>query len=154
MKALVSFLLLTVLLRANMAASGTSRTLPNPSGNFGVSRLACDWVDVSRPETAINDPNARRELMVYLWYPTDKKHSSDIRAQYLPGADKIAKHGSAKDATDLWGDSWPEIASGHIVTETSEHAEIASGTEKFPLLVFAPASACLLQPTLRRFKNW
>jgi hypothetical protein len=129
MKASVLLLFLTALLRSNMAASGTGRSLPQPSGNFGVSRVAYDWVDVSRPETAISDPNAHRELMVYVWYPTDKKPISALRAEYLPGADKIAKHKSAKDAMEFWGDSWPE---------TSEHAPIAFGTKKFPLLVFAP----------------
>ena len=121
-----------------MAATGAGRRLPYSSGNFGVSRVAYDWVDVSRPETAINDPSAHRELMVYLWYPTNKNHVPTTRAQYLPGADKIAKDGSAKDTTEFWGDSWPEVASSQIVTETSEHAPIASGTEKFPLILFAP----------------
>jgi predicted dienelactone hydrolase len=138
MKALVLFLLLTALLRPNMVASGTVRSLPHPSGSFGASRVAYDWVDASRRETAINDPNAHRELMVYLWYPTVKKPMPANRVPYLPGADKIAKDGGAKDLTEFWGDAWPEIVSGQIVSETSEHAPIASGTEKFPLLVFAP----------------
>jgi len=138
MKALLLLLFLTASLQTNLAASGTGGSLLHPSGDLGISRMAYDWVDVSRPETATSDRDAHRELMVYLWYPTDKKHSPGVRAQYLPGADKIAKDGSAKDATDFWGDSWPKVASGHIVSETSEHAQIASGTEKFPLLVFAP----------------
>src|SRR5579864_6707848 len=102
MKAFTLLLLLTALLRTDMAASGTGRSLPHPSGNFGVSRVAYDWVDSSRPETAINEPSAHRELMIYLWYPTDKKHVPMTRAQYLPGADKIAKDASAKDATEFW----------------------------------------------------
>jgi hypothetical protein len=138
MKAFVLLLFLTPSLRTSMAATTMGQSLPHPSGDFGVSRVAYDWVDISRPETATNDPNAHRELMVYLWYPTDKKPTPAIRAQYLPGADKIAKHGSAKDATEFWGDSWPEVAAGQIVSETSEHAPIAFGTKKFPLLVFAP----------------
>jgi hypothetical protein len=138
MKAFVLLLFLTASLRTNMAATTIGQSLPHSSGDFGVSRVAYDWVDVSRTETATNDSNAHRELMVYLWYPTDKKPMPTMRAQYLPGADKIAKDGSAKDAADFWGDSWPEVASGHIVTETSENAQIASGAEKFPLLLFVP----------------
>lgn len=138
MNVFVLLLFLTASLRTNVAATITGHSLPHPSGDFGISRVAYDWVDISRPETATNDPNAHRELMVYLWYPTDKKPITTIRAQYLPGAEKIAKDGSAKDTTGFWGDSWPEVASGHIVTETTENAQIASGAEKFPLLVFAP----------------
>ena len=62
MKALVLLLFLTASLQTNLAASGTGGDLPHPSGDFGVSRVAYDWVDVSRAETATNDPNAHREF--------------------------------------------------------------------------------------------
>lgn len=114
------------------------RALPSPTGKFGVSRIAYDWVDLSRAETAINDPSAHRELMVYIWYPTDTGRTGGVRAAYLPGVKEIAKDPNATEAKDFWGDSWPAIASGQVVSETLEDVPIASGIERFPLLVFAP----------------
>jgi len=99
--------------------------------------VAYDWTDTSRPEPVARDANIHREFMVYVWYPTDKKITAP-QAAYLPGADKIAKEVSAKDARDFWGDAWQAIASGQIVTATTERAPIAPGAGKFPLLVFVP----------------
>ena len=130
-------LLVVISCLAFAGAADKSVTLPTPFGQFGVSRAAYDWADTSRPEPAAHAANVRREFVVYVWYPTDKKTTAP-QAAYLPGADKIAKDASAKDARDFWGDAWPAIASGQIVTATTEHAPIASGAEKFPLLVFAP----------------
>ncbi len=118
-------------------ASNVRPTLPAPTGEFGVSRTAYDWIDTSRPETAANDSSAHRELMVFVWYPTAKKNAA-AKAAYLPGAGTIAKAGKDGDEKDFWGDAWPRIVAGEIVSETSDHGQIASGTGRFPLLVFAP----------------
>ncbi|MGA7463156.1 MAG: hypothetical protein WBW69_23170 [Candidatus Korobacteraceae bacterium] len=137
-----TFLLVVACLSFTTAhAADKPTTLPTPAGRFAVSRVAYDWTDTSRSVPTVHDASVRRELMVYVWYPTSKKTTPP--AAYLPGADKIAKDASAKDASakdakDFWGDAWPAIAAGQIVTATTEHAPIASGAEKFPLLVFAP----------------
>ena len=118
-------------------ASAFSNRLPVPSGKFGVAHVAFDWVDSSRPETASTTTGARPELMVYVWYPTEKK-SETARAAYLPGAESIAKSMENHDIKQLWGNAWPAIESGQIVGETYDGTRVASGTEKFPLLVFSP----------------
>ena len=46
-----------------------AQTLPAPSGPFAIGRIAHHWTDPSRHESHSTDPNAHRELMVYLWYP-------------------------------------------------------------------------------------
>ena len=47
--------------------------------------LTYHWVDASRAEIFTADPNARRELMVQVWYPADAV-PSPTRAPYLPEA--------------------------------------------------------------------
>jgi hypothetical protein len=118
-------------------ARALTKNLSPPSGKFGVSRVGYDWVDASRHETVSSNPRARRELMVYVWYPADKKNDNP-RAAYLPGAELIAKSMENGDIKQLWGDDWPSIASGEVGSETYDHARIAPGIERFPLLIFSP----------------
>jgi hypothetical protein len=41
-------------------------TLPTPSGPFGIGRIGYEWIDPSRPDTYSANPDAHRDLMVYL----------------------------------------------------------------------------------------
>ncbi|MGB8645187.1 MAG: hypothetical protein WCF84_08110 [Anaerolineae bacterium] len=43
--------------------------LPTPPGPYAIGSVLYDWTDATRPETYSSDPNARRELMVQIWYP-------------------------------------------------------------------------------------
>jgi predicted dienelactone hydrolase len=119
------------------AAGNTRKVLPPPSGSFGVSRIAFDWVDESRPETAVKNASTRREILVYVWYPTDRKNRGTSSA-YFPGADKVAHASESNDVKEFWGDVWPDIVSGQVTTQTLERAQIASGKQLFPLLLFSP----------------
>src|SRR5262252_9522013 len=69
-------------IRPATSASATT-PLPLPAGRFGIGRAGYDLVDKSRTGLSSTDPNGRRELMVYLWYPITVKRG-DIRGVYLP----------------------------------------------------------------------
>src|SRR5688572_24180624 len=56
--------------------------LPAPVGPFGVARITYHWVDSSRAEEFAEMADARRELMVDVWYPTDRRPRR--AADYLP----------------------------------------------------------------------
>ncbi len=43
--------------------------LPTPPGPYAVGSVLYDWTDTTRAETYSSDPNAKRELMVQIWYP-------------------------------------------------------------------------------------
>ncbi|HSW12896.1 MAG TPA: hypothetical protein VLI06_08665 [Solimonas sp.] len=62
--------------------------VPPPDGPYGIGTLTYHWVDRSRPEIFLADPNARRELMVQLWYPARGSPSSP-RARYVQDADVL-----------------------------------------------------------------
>jgi len=44
---------------------------PPPTGPHAIGTLTYHWADTSRADIFIADPNARRELMVQVWYSAD-----------------------------------------------------------------------------------
>ena len=45
--------------------------LPRPTGQYGIGRTVLHWTDPARPETESGTTDSRRELLVYLFYPSD-----------------------------------------------------------------------------------
>src|SRR5205807_10392613 len=45
-------------------------TLPTPTGPFAVGRAIYDWTDDARVDTLAPVPGTRRELLVWIWYPS------------------------------------------------------------------------------------
>src|SRR6185312_1044766 len=106
MKVSVIFLVITPCPQAVLGQTAPPK-LPSPSGPFGIGRVGYDWIDASRPAWNSTDPQAHRELMVYLWYPTAQKHG-DVRGAYIPGAKEIdGAVQSQRAMVDLFGDNWP-----------------------------------------------
>jgi hypothetical protein len=149
MRTLGSVLILAILwmisLRsASVFAKTTHRIqLPHPSGSYGVARVGYDWVDQARPERYAEDSTARREIMVYVWYPADLGSGSRVPSEYLPHADAIAKSLDEVPGKieEFWGNSWASIFSGKVPGDTYGQAPISPGTERFPVLIFAPGFA-------------
>jgi predicted dienelactone hydrolase len=54
---------------ASTQSRATAPVLPQPTGSFAVGRIDFHWIDQSRPEPHASGPDARRELMVHVWYP-------------------------------------------------------------------------------------
>ncbi len=111
--------------------------LHHPSGKYGVARIVYDWVDSSRPDSFSKDSGSHREIMVYVWYPTERNLSGGT-SEYLPYADEIAAKLASTELEDGWGHSWRKIFSNQVLTDTHEKAPVASGRERFPLLIFSP----------------
>lgn len=60
--------------------------LPAPPGPYAVGSVLYDWTDITRAETYSSDPNAKRELMVQIWYPAQP--AADARTiPFLDNAD-------------------------------------------------------------------
>lgn len=58
-------------------------TLPTPTGPYGIGRIEYDWVDRSRIDTFAAPALQKRELPVWIWYPTDPAMKGEP-APYLP----------------------------------------------------------------------
>ena len=50
-------------------ATTGSDLLPIPTGPQPVGRVSFDWVDSARLDIYAGNPEARRELVVFVWYP-------------------------------------------------------------------------------------
>jgi dienelactone hydrolase len=61
----------------------TELTLPTPTGPFAVGRAIYDWTDDGVLDTLAPVPGAKRELLVWIWYPTAPGQSAAID-EYLP----------------------------------------------------------------------
>jgi predicted dienelactone hydrolase len=110
--------------------------LPRPKGLFAVGRTGFDWTDQSRREVLSRNVDAKRELMVYVWYPAEKRAMTGKPAPYLPGAAAINKL-SDRALSGADGKLWPAILSGQVVSHAFEGATPATSPARFPLLVFS-----------------
>ncbi len=61
---------------------------PQPTGPHAIGTLTYHWIDSARADIFIEDPNARRELMVQVWYPADTG-ASPTYAPYMQDADAV-----------------------------------------------------------------
>src|SRR5262249_55983994 len=59
--------------------------LPLPTGHHPVGRSSVDWTDHARSEKYSDDPQERRRLVVWFWYPAEPGSAAE-RAPYLPEA--------------------------------------------------------------------
>ena len=112
-------------------------TLPAPSGPFGIGRIGYEWIDPSRPDAYSANPDAHRDLMVYLWYPAPR---TDIgrTGSYLPNAKQMdANPEVQRRVGDEFGDSWGLIVSGGIVSHAIENAPVVKSPKHFPVVLFS-----------------
>ena len=126
------FLALAVIVYADT----NSASLPAPTGPYGVGRISYHFVDATRPEPLAGTPDARREVVVYVWYPTRPGLAKQVRtAEYLPGFDAVKSKLSEADINDLFRPAKYEGALPS--THTVENSPIVPGKSKFPLLLFS-----------------
>src|SRR5260370_20707131 len=69
-------------------------TLPTPTGSFAVGRVIDDWTDDETPDTLAPVPGAKRELLVWILYPSAAGQSVAID-DYVP-AQMLAAAGPAR----------------------------------------------------------
>lgn len=61
----------------------TAVTLPTPTGTFAVGRALYDWADDETLDTLAPVPGTKRELLVWIWYPSAAGQSVAMD-DYLP----------------------------------------------------------------------
>ena len=109
---------------------------PHPTGPYVIGTLTYHWVDASRADIFTVDPNARRELMVQVWYPADAGPST-TRAPYMPEADAVMAafariHGQPGFLFNQFK---------HVTTNAVAAARVAAGQPSYPVLIFLAGAA-------------
>jgi predicted dienelactone hydrolase len=119
---------------APFGQTGPVPHLPKPAGRFGVGRVSYQWTDSKRPDPFSSDSRARRELMVYLWYPIPAGQLTD-QGVYQPYAKEI----NAAPGAECLRQSpiWASIASGLVKSHARDNATVAANPRSFPLVLFS-----------------
>jgi dienelactone hydrolase len=68
---------------------GTEVTLPTPTGAFAVGRAIYDWTDDANVDNLSPAPGTKRELLVWIWYPSAAGQFTAMD-DYLPAQMRIA----------------------------------------------------------------
>jgi predicted dienelactone hydrolase len=104
---------------------------PNPGGPYDIGTLTYHWVDADRREVLAADPDARRELMVQIWYPA-KAVASSPHAAYSPDAEILssALAGVHHKPKFLFRNL------KHLTTNAIASAPLADGELAYPVLIF------------------
>jgi predicted dienelactone hydrolase len=104
---------------------------PHPGGPYGIGTLTYHWVDAARPEVFSADPNARRELMVQIWYPAWKE-SSSRPAPYLQDSDAVT-------AALARLHNFPDFSLNHlryVTTNATSSVPVANDLPNYPVLIY------------------
>ncbi|HXO40279.1 MAG TPA: family membership [Thermoanaerobaculia bacterium] len=72
-------------------------TLPTPTGSFAVGRAIYDWKDDAGVDRLAPVPGTKRELLVWIWYPSAPGPSAAID-DYVPAWMRTARTGRAPRA--------------------------------------------------------
>src|SRR3984893_3769046 len=59
-------------------------TLPTPTGPFAVGRAIYDWTDDANLDKLAPVPGTKRELLVWIWYPSAAGQSPAMADDYVP----------------------------------------------------------------------
>jgi len=103
---------------------------PHPGGPYEIGTLTYHWVDTSRPEIFSADPNARRELMVQIWYPARKK-SPAVFTPYLQDSDAVTTALARPH-------NFPDFSLKHlkyVTTNAISSVPVAQDQPSYPVLI-------------------
>jgi hypothetical protein len=118
--------------------AGDRPILPPPSGTFAVGRVSYAMTDPNRPEPLSDKSDARRQVMVYVWYPIDPQETKGrVTAPYLPGFDELKSNLSDDDIADMFRPAVYVGSASLPQTDVFENAPMRKGKGTFPLLLFS-----------------
>ena len=104
---------------------------PHPTGPYAIGTLTYHWVDASRADIFTSDPNARRELMVQVWYPAEAGVSS-THAPYMQEADAVTT--AIARIHDKPGFLFSQFK--YVTTNAVASVRVADGQASYPVLLF------------------
>ena len=99
--------------------------LPMPTGPHSVGRTSYDWVDHARFDIYAGNPDTRRELVLFVWYPASPQVTAEF-APYLPSA---------------WAPSaeFLGISVAGLHSHAAPEAPVAADSAAYPVLLLSPS---------------
>jgi predicted dienelactone hydrolase len=136
---------LTALLFALWLEHRSPIELPVPTGRFPVGRTISAWVNDAQLDEFAPYPGARRELLVWIWYPVSVSRPAP-RADYLPAFWRSAISRRPRPAflfSILMGDFFTRDPAV-VRTHSSENAPIAADEQLYPVVIVRAGSGALV----------
>ncbi|MGH3339558.1 MAG: hypothetical protein ACRDPL_12115, partial [Propionibacteriaceae bacterium] len=96
-----------------------------PTGPHSVGRVSYDYVDHARFDIYAGNPEARRELVLFVWYPASPQATAEF-APYLPSA--------WAPTAEFLG-----INVAGLRTHAVPDASIAADSAAYPVLLLSPS---------------
>jgi predicted dienelactone hydrolase len=122
---------------AQTAAPGRVTHLPAPSGPAPVGRMEFTWTDSTRAEPFVGDSSARRELVVFVWYPAEGAPGQDMAA-YIPHVAAIAAAIGDSGMEAEFGTARAGIVANLVRSHSFNSPRILKSGRPFPTLIFSP----------------
>src|SRR2546423_7819363 len=113
-------------------------TLPTPTGPFAVGRAIYDWTDDASLDTLATVPGTKRELLVWMWYPSAIGQSA-VMDDYVPAQMRAA----VGPGGGLWRFLTRDASKvhGHSIRD----ADLSPRQQSYPVVVMrAGASAAVV----------
>ena len=136
--AIIGVLGIAALLTVVWLEHQTIVNLPAPTGPFAVGREFYDWTDDAGIDTLAPVPGTKRELLVWLWYPSVSPSSAPVDS-YLPVELRPKRNGGTSILTLLTRDD--SKVRGHSIRS----AQLSPQQRSYPVVIMrAGASSGVL----------
>jgi predicted dienelactone hydrolase len=108
----------------------TAVTLPTPTGSLAVGRATYDWADATALDTLAPVPGTKRELLVWIWYPSAAGQSAAMD-DYVPAAVRTEVE---RDSGVLLGKFLTrDLAKVH--SHSIRNADVSPQQQSYPVLI-------------------
>ncbi|MBI3681181.1 MAG: family membership [Acidobacteria bacterium] len=110
-------------------------TLPTPTGSFAVGRAIYDWTDDAKLDVLAPVPGTKRELLVWIWYPSAAGQSVAMD-DYVPAQMRVA----AGPASGPWRLLTRDASKVH--SHSTRDSDVSPQQRSYPVVIMrAGASA-------------
>jgi len=107
-------------------------TFEKPTGPYQVGTTVMHWTDFDRKEENASEPNAYRELMVQLWYPSDATESKPVEP-YIRHVKAVTKGLENALSFPSWTLDHLSLINSHSFT----NASLSNDQKQYPVLIFS-----------------
>lgn len=115
-------------------------TLPTPTGSFAVGRAIHDWTDSVAVDTLAPVPGTKRELLVWIWYPSAATQSV-VMDDYLPA--RLRPKAQASGGATIWTLLTRDVS--NVRGHSARDPDVSPQQRSYPVVILrAGASASVL----------
>ncbi|MGB7848607.1 MAG: hypothetical protein WBL63_23545 [Candidatus Acidiferrum sp.] len=112
----------------------TELTLPTPTGSFAVGRVIYDWTDDATLDALAPTPGPKRELLVWIWYPSAAGQSG-VMDDYVPAQMRTAAGPGGGPLGLLTRDL------SQVRTHSTRNSDVSPQQRSYPVVVMRAAAS-------------